>query len=51
MKLVWTNCVVYNGKLSPIGKMGDRLEGAFEQLWAGAAVFGLLTCFLLLRPS
>jgi hypothetical protein len=38
MHLVWSNCAVYNGKMSVIGKLGDRMESFFEQAWAASGL-------------
>ena len=38
MRLVWSNCVKYNGATSPVGKVGVKGQNLFEQLWAGSGL-------------
>ena len=36
VRLVWANCVKYNGVNSVVGKIGTKGRTTFEQLWAGS---------------
>ncbi|KAK9816462.1 hypothetical protein WJX72_000599 [[Myrmecia] bisecta] len=38
MHQVWANCLLYNGKITDIGKLGSRAEAEFEQQWAGSGL-------------
>lgn len=38
VRLVWANCRVYNSRESDVGKLGLKLEGIFEELWAGSGL-------------
>lgn len=38
MRLVWANCLQYNGKGSKYGKIGDRCSSMFEELWAASGL-------------
>ena len=38
MRLVWANCLEYNGKGSKYGKMGDRCSASFEEAWAASGL-------------
>lgn len=36
MRLVWANCLKYNGTQALVGKAGLKGQTIFEQLWAGS---------------
>ncbi|KAK9826623.1 hypothetical protein WJX74_006433 [Apatococcus lobatus] len=36
MRLVWANCIKYNGTQAIVGKAGVKGQAIFEQLWAGS---------------
>ena len=36
MRLVWTNCATYNHPDSEVGRLGARIESAFERAATGA---------------
>lgn len=36
MRLIWTNCLKYNGPTSIVGRVGLKGQAIFEQLWAGS---------------
>lgn len=38
MRLVWANCLEYNGKGSKYGKIGDRCSASFEEAWAASGL-------------
>ena len=38
MRLVWANCLQYNGKGSKYGKIGDRCSSTFEEMWASSGL-------------
>ncbi len=39
---VWVNCFAFNGKKEGVGRIGDRISGLFEEMWAGSG-FALST--------
>jgi len=38
MRLVWDNCIFYNGKQNGYGKLGERQSRAFEEMWAASGL-------------
>lgn len=38
MRLVWENCIFFNGKGTKYGKIGDRTSAFFEELWAASGL-------------
>lgn len=38
MRLVWGNCIFFNGKGTKYGKIGDRMSSYFEELWAASGL-------------
>jgi hypothetical protein len=38
VRLVWTNCRLYNSRESAVGKLGIKIEGMWEELWAGSGL-------------
>ena len=38
VRLVWSNCIFFNGKGSHYGRIGDRMSSMFEELWAGSGL-------------
>lgn len=36
MRLLWANCLKYNGTVGLVGKAGVKGSDVFEQLWAGS---------------